>query len=349
MTSKGKSTDQLVEEISARLTLVLEKGLENLSKTVETQFERALTRLTEDLSTKFEKLVNDTNSNMCKTLTESSRSMKLAGVDQLINNAKTRIMKTWNQTLSKRKKAFWRFLRAEQTANVYENWLEESPVRMQKKFQPTPVTGESEEQKQIKQEIAVARVKGEIRLLHAQATQHRNMYMDYDKEVETLIAEQNPEVQEALSRMWKDECTKEEQVSHSIWEKKRDWYLSDQQPKDQDVRNTIVKRTIRNVAQGTIDKNTAKTLTYAEAAEMFNPQVKNLSGRRPPGNTQWKKPLHQKTRYPRPQNSDRTEREPSRNRSTTRNTGTIPKIPKNLPNAKDFLDQGRTRSDSTKR
>lgn len=340
MPPKEKSTDQLIEEISMRLTLVLERSLENLSKTVETQFEQAVSKLTDKIATSFEQMVQDLSLNLNKTMMESSKSMQKIGIEQLVTSTKQKHLRMWNQTLNKRKTAYWKHLRAEEIANTYANWLEETPAKIAKKFQPTPVEGESNEQVRIKKEIAETRVQGEIRLLRAQASQHRETFEECDNEINMFLSSQDSEIREALWELWREDTTKEEMRSKSIWEKKKEWFLSDE-PTESKARGkaSIVGQTIRNVINGNIDKSTAKKLTYAQAAQTLHPQKKNN-----PQKT--REARRRKVTYQQPNRTRDDTPEPANTNESgflKRNTGARPKQFKKTTNEGDFLGQGHKR------
>ena len=75
----------------------------------------------------------------------------------------------WSNALNTRKQSFWQQINNAYDADQYEKWLSEDTPILPRKFRIPGIRGEPEEQKTIRANMAIERVRGEIRLLRMRA------------------------------------------------------------------------------------------------------------------------------------------------------------------------------------
>lgn len=131
---------------------------------------------------------------------------------------------TWERDLNTRKFNYWNYLKHRNEANTYKEWLMADPPFIPRKFREKPITGEPQEQLEIRRELAVQKMRAEIRILECKATQNEDKYRKIDDTIVEKIHKIKPTViGEKLSEMWQTECKTEEEKSKAIWLKKEEW------------------------------------------------------------------------------------------------------------------------------
>ena len=223
-----------LNEMSDRLSNILE---DKLSKILE-----AITDLKEDV-----KIIKQKEGTNAETIIESISSTSSSLIKELATLHKTQtsmlknittvganteqtlegIIPNWRNILTKRKIEYWKYLRNSNLANIYNQWLEGDPITIPKKFQPKPVRGESEFQKELKVKLATDQMKCEIELLKVHAKNHKQQFDSIDQQIAHKIEEKFPSNQEAVTILvskWQSLCKTEEELSEDIWKKKEDWY-----------------------------------------------------------------------------------------------------------------------------
>ena len=223
-----------LNEMSDRLSNILE---DKLSKILE-----AIVDLKEDVKIIKQKegtnadtiieSISSTSSSLIKELatlhkTQTSMLKNITTVGANTEQTLEGIIPNWRNILTKRKIEYWKYLRNSKLANIYNQWLEGEPITIPKKFQPKPVRGESEFQKELKVKLATDQMKCEIELLKVHAKNHKQQFDSIDQQVAHKIEEKFPSNQEAVTILvskWQSLCKTEEELSEDIWKKKEDWY-----------------------------------------------------------------------------------------------------------------------------
>ena len=223
-----------MSEMSDRLSNILE---DKLSKILE-----AIVDLKEDVKIIKQKegtnadtiieSISSTSSSLIKELatlhkTQTSMLKNITTVGANTEQTLEGIIPNWRNILTKRKIEYWKYLRNSKLANIYNQWLEGEPITIPKKFQPKPVRGESEFQKELKVKLATDQMKCEIELLKVHAKNHKQQFDSIDQQVAHKIEEKFPSNQEAVTILvskWQSLCKTEEELSEDIWKKKEDWY-----------------------------------------------------------------------------------------------------------------------------
>ena len=176
--------------------------------------------------------ISSTSSSLIKELatlhkTQTSMLKNITTVGANTEQTLEGIIPNWRNILTKRKIEYWKYLRNSKHANIYNQWLEGDPITIPKKFQPKPVRGESEFQKELKVKLATDQMKCEIELLKVHAKNYKQQFDSIDQQIAHKIEEKFPSNQEAVTILvskWQSLCKTEEELSEDIWKKKEDWY-----------------------------------------------------------------------------------------------------------------------------
>lgn len=97
---------------------------------------------------------------------------------------------------------------------------------MARKFRIADIPGEPADQKNIRVNVAIERVKGEIGLIRLRSQNNQQKVMNADKEIhDDLKRKASGRTLEILQNIWKSECKKEEKKSLDKWRYKEIWLL----------------------------------------------------------------------------------------------------------------------------
>lgn len=139
---------------------------------------------------------------------------------------KQRIKVDWSRALNKRKQLYWKQINNACDAEQYEKWLGEDLPILPRKYRITEIPGEPEEQKNIRANMAVERVKGEIQLLRMRSENSQNKVIEIDEQMGSELKKKaSGRILDILENMWKVDCEKEEKGSQDRWRMKEIWQL----------------------------------------------------------------------------------------------------------------------------
>jgi hypothetical protein len=139
---------------------------------------------------------------------------------------KKKYIYTGYRTLNFRKQLFWKQINNANDAEQYEKWLGEDNPILPRKFRITEINGEPEDQKNIRANMAVERVKGEIQLLRMRSEKSQEKVMNIDEQmIQGLQRKANGKILEILEKRWKSDCEKEEKRSQERYRIKKIWQL----------------------------------------------------------------------------------------------------------------------------
>lgn len=139
---------------------------------------------------------------------------------------KQRIKVDWSRALNKRKQLYWKQINNACDAEQYEKWLGEDLPILPRKYRITEIPGEPEEQKNIRANMAVERVKGEIQLLRMRSENSQNKVIEIDEQMGSELKKKaSGRILDILENMWKADCEKEEKRSQDRWRMKEIWQL----------------------------------------------------------------------------------------------------------------------------
>lgn len=141
---------------------------------------------------------------------------------QLIKN---RIIHLWNQKLKIRKLSFWNMIKNNYKAGIYERWLNSSPKILPRKFQIKPILNEPEQQRQLREKLALEKLKTEIELLKLRGQNNEQKYISIDEKIYTELKKYaEGECLENVNKLWKTSCEVEETNSLLRWEKQAKFF-----------------------------------------------------------------------------------------------------------------------------
>ena len=144
-------------------------------------------------------------------------------------------MKKWAITKNKRKTEAYHAIRNLDLAQIFTNFIESKEVYIPKKFRQYVKQEASDTEIQRAYVLEKLRMVYEIDNYKESAAKHASKVEDLDKIIHELIMSYQPapedehlveEVHHFLSKLWEQECIKEENTSKIIWERKRQWFLN---------------------------------------------------------------------------------------------------------------------------
>lgn len=123
----------------------------------------------------------------------------------------------WCRSLKHRKQLFRKQVNNAKDAEQYEKWLNENTPFLPRKLRKANIRGEPEDQKNIRVNVAIERVKGENELLRLRSRNNQQKVINADKEMDDdLKRKASDRTLVILQNMWKSECEKEEKISRDI-------------------------------------------------------------------------------------------------------------------------------------
>ena len=156
-------------------------------------------------------------------------------VQELAYRFRRQHMKEWATTRNKRKTEAYNAIRKMDLAQIFHDFIEGEEVYIPRKFRQHVKSEASEAEIQRAEELEVIKMKFEIESYTESAAKHASKVDDLDKAIDDLIScfDTSPEtehlcleVKQFLSKLWQEECVKEENTSKVIWDRKRQWFLN---------------------------------------------------------------------------------------------------------------------------
>ena len=119
--------------------------------------------------------------------------------------------------------AYYSFLYNTKIAEIYSSWRQNDPPQIPKKFQPKPIPGEKEEQRQARIILAKDQMKSEIQIMKIKADSYQKTFESIDNQMVKNIEEKLSDIQDAIEKAklsWQEACSKEMNFSQEIWKKR---------------------------------------------------------------------------------------------------------------------------------
>ena len=117
-------------------------------------------------------------------------------------------------------KQIWDNMSHERQKQTYEKWLQMKPPVIPKKYQPTNNPLETEIEREIRIEMAIERVKGDIRLYDIRIQKAQKRIEDIRKHVETEISKQPEDQRKEINLKWNSAIQQETDRAEQSWEKR---------------------------------------------------------------------------------------------------------------------------------
>lgn len=94
-----------------------------------------------------------------------------------------------------------------------------------RKFQSKTFPNEPEEQKIIKKELSLEKMKAQVKLHHAAAERNKTKFEEKDREMLNEIDKiSSGYARQQLQELWRNDCKKQEEKSQNLWEVKESWF-----------------------------------------------------------------------------------------------------------------------------
>ena len=287
LTDHTEKMSKAVENIISKMSLLqseLEKLkisnkniVDNSIPSMETKLLMSMSELkTEILATKNEKINSEISSsgkqinnayNFDETLlrVEQLNDLLLKEKRENILSEKCRKIKSqnsllWNDTLNKRKQAYWNFVKNQKKSDLYNIWRTETPNYLPLKYRPKRIENEITEYTQSRITEAKLKYNNEISIMKAYATHHQQKYNDLDHSMTKIINSLTPydDERHKLIEMWDNDIRKQEDHSNQVWFKKEK-FLKDKKHEDQQNGDSLMSQLSWNEI---LQQKTNKRKTY---------------------------------------------------------------------------------------
>lgn len=134
---------------------------------------------------------------------------------------------TWRLKLNQRKISYWHCLQNAAKAELYNDWLTESPDYLPLKYRPKINESDSDFLLQMKSEEAHQKYINDIDLMYEYSYQHEEKILEIEDDVKTVIEEWTTSEEEisCIQQIWTAEVKKNEKISQQLWKKRLDFLL----------------------------------------------------------------------------------------------------------------------------
>ena len=131
----------------------------------------------------------------------------------------------WDQKLKARKLIFFKQYQNARLNEIFSKELQKDKPEFPCKFFPVIKDYESEEEKQIKLELAKEKVKAQLKLQDIYKKRQLETIKNIDTEITNYVAEHHSkELTEKLLKHWEQECKWTEANAKNVFEKKVEWF-----------------------------------------------------------------------------------------------------------------------------
>lgn len=128
----------------------------------------------------------------------------------------------WSKQLGNRKQAFYNSLRSKEIANIYEQFLNQKPPFIPRKFREKRYPGISDDQNKRITSLETNKLEIEIDRLREQHSKHDHLMYEAEKQIKEVISTSTlVEQRQKLNEIWLKSVQAEEKRSQEIWAKKR--------------------------------------------------------------------------------------------------------------------------------
>ena len=159
---------------------------------------------------------------------------------------KKQIQLTWSDNLRQRSKAFANFIKSKEKAELYENWLTESPDYLPLKFRPKTIAGNNTTIADLRMKEAKSAYKSEVQILRTYALTHENRVHEIDQQMKLAIediAEITENDKSALLEWWKKETSEKEDLDRQRWQKRAAFLTKKKQEAEENSVTMFVTKT----------------------------------------------------------------------------------------------------------
>ena len=160
--------------------------------------------------------------------------------NQILNDECQKLKKEnsvkWRDIMNRRKKSYWHCLQNFKKADLYSNWVQESPSYLPLKYRVKVNSSDSETATQHKIEAAKSRYRGDIELMYQYSSEHEENANNADECAHTLIHDMTKSEthRTILRNYWEEEVVMNENISTQIWEKRHNFLVSRKNDEEQE-------------------------------------------------------------------------------------------------------------------
>ena len=221
-TKKGEEQEKLLTDISGKMTMFLTKT-DELSTTM-----KDIVKAIEAQTTILQDIAQHMKNNTAKGTTNNEDTLpilrEMNDIQILVQaqKQKDQMSEMWKRQLNERKKAFWRMYRNKKTAEIYKEWNNKEKPILPSQFLIKEVDGEVRTETELRANLALCKFNTEISLMETRQKRYEETFLSIDTAMLTEISEKHTGLlQEKIKTMWKEETTREEEISIKLWEKNK--------------------------------------------------------------------------------------------------------------------------------
>ena len=143
---------------------------------------------------------------------------------------------TWRLKLNQRKISYWHCLQNAAKAELYNDWLTESPDYLPLKYRPKINESDSDFLLQMKSEEAHQKYIDDIDLMYEYSYQHEEKILEIEADVKTVIEEWTASEEEisCIQQIWTAEVKKNEKIFQQLWKKRLDFLLKKKREEEEE-------------------------------------------------------------------------------------------------------------------
>ena len=153
---------------------------------------------------------------------ESTTNRNQIEAKECADAIKQKFITFWNDHSSRRKDLFWKRLRNQKNAELYEIYLEKNFVP--RKFKTKLLNSHTEKEKELLGNLAIDKVKHEIIILKNRSSEFKEQYEAIDTKILMKIREETADhaTIENLKKLWAEDYEKKKERNLAIWNKKEE-------------------------------------------------------------------------------------------------------------------------------
>ena len=234
---RGNSSSDTLDELPAKLMLIVD-AVNKGNEETHSLLRNLINHIKEN-----DKVGYETNEKIITAITLQSNEVSKAvkdGIQEIdlqnklkskektdISRIKQTISDLWQNTLNTILQAFWQYYKARRTLEIFENLLTKDPPQMPKKFLPKEIENESEEETELRKQLAVEKFKSEIALLKFRSQKYNQRFSELDAKMITHFTTSfDNDKCDCLTEEWENDCRKEEEKSYKIFQSKEKFFLN---------------------------------------------------------------------------------------------------------------------------
>ena len=218
---ENKETRKAIKKENEETRSMFRELIEMLKDNMEQHKVNSMT-MSENITSKLE----ECNIQLIDKFGEMSSCIDNSSKHTEILEAKAKMNKMWQEKLDGRTNLYTRSYRNRRLNELYSEEITKEFPKIPRKFLPTIKADEDEEEKQVKQQLALEKVKAELKLQEIRYKRQDNKVSSIDIEIIRHIQENHSQkLINGMIELWKKDClTKENQVKENF-DAKEKWFF----------------------------------------------------------------------------------------------------------------------------